>query len=70
MGFMGYINPNWSGTNDRRESISGCLFMLGWASISWNSKRQALVSQSSYESEYYALSEAVKKRVWLYLLLQ
>lgn len=29
MGFVGYINPDWSGTIDRRESISGCLFMLG-----------------------------------------
>ena len=44
--------------------------MLGGAPISWSSKRQASVSQSSCESEYYALSEAGKEGVWLRLLLQ
>ncbi len=44
--------------------------MMGGAPISWSSKRQASVSQSSCESEYYALSEAGKEGVLLCLLLQ
>lgn len=44
--------------------------MRGGIPISWSSKRQASVSQSSYESEYYVLSEAKKERIWLHLLLQ
>lgn len=44
--------------------------MLGQVLISWSSKRQASVSQSICESEYYALNEAGKKRVWLHLLFQ
>ena len=44
--------------------------MLRGAPISWSSKRQASVNQSSCESEYYVLSEAGKEGVWLRLLLQ
>ncbi len=44
--------------------------MIGGAPIFWSSKRQASVSESSCESEYYALSEAGKEGVWLRLLLQ
>ena len=44
--------------------------MMGGAPISWSNKCQASVSQSSCESEYYALSEAGKEGVWLRLLLQ
>ena len=55
---------------DGCQSIGGWLFILGGAPISWSSKCQASVSQSSFESEYYALSEAGKKGVWLQLLLQ
>ena len=44
--------------------------MLRRAFISWSSKRQASVSQSSCEFEYYALSEAGKEGVWLRLLFQ
>lgn len=42
--------------------------MLGETPIFWKSKCQASISQSNYESEYYALSKARKKRVWLWLL--
>ncbi len=44
--------------------------MMGGTPISWSSKPQASVSQSGCESEYYLLSKAGKKRVWLRLLLQ
>ena len=69
-GFVGYTDADWSGAIDGRQSTGGWLFMMGGAPISWSSKRQASVSQSSCESEYYALSEAGKEGVWLRLLLQ
>lgn len=69
-GFVSYTDADWSGAIDRRQSTGGWLSMMGGAPISWSSKRQASVSQSSCESEYYALSEAGKEGVWLHLLLQ
>ena len=68
--FLGYTDADWSNAINRRQSTGGCLFMLGRAPISWSSKHQALVSQSSYKFEYYVLSEAEKEKVWLRLLLQ
>lgn len=43
---------------------------MGSDSISWNSKCQAFISQSSCEFKYYALSETEKDGLWLRLLLQ
>ena len=37
--------------------------------ISWSSKRQNLVTQSSCESKYVVLSETKKKAIWLRSLL-
>lgn len=39
------------------------------ARISWGSKRQDVVTLSSTEAEYYALSEGGKKAIWLRRLL-
>ena len=69
-GFVGYTDANWSVAIHGRQSTGGWLFMIGGAPISWSSKHQVSVSQSSCESEYYALSEAGKEEVWLRLLLQ
>ena len=69
-GFVGYTDADWSGAIDGRQLTAGWLFMMRGAPISWSSKRQASVSQSSCESEYYALSGAGKEGVWLRLLLQ
>ncbi len=44
--------------------------MMGGTPISWSSKRQVSVGQSSCESEYYTLGEAGEEMVWLRLLLQ
>lgn len=58
--FVGYTDADWSGAIDGRQSTGEWLFMMGGALISWSSKRQASVSQSSCESEYYAFREAGK----------
>ena len=60
-GFVGYTDADWSGAIDGQQSTGGWLFMLGGAPIFWSRKRQASVSQSSCEFEYYALSEAGQK---------
>ena len=44
--------------------------MLGGATISWMSKKQAVVALSSTEAEYIALSVAGQEATWLRRLLE
>jgi hypothetical protein len=48
-----------------RRSTTGIVFKLGNSSISWASKKQTLVSTSTAESEYVALSTASNTAIWL-----
>jgi hypothetical protein len=48
-----------------RKSRSGHVIMMAGAAVSWFSKKQPVVSISSTEAEYYALSEAVKEVLWV-----
>ena len=65
----GYCDADWAGDTDTRKSTSGYIFKLGGATISWSSKRQAVVALSSTEAEYIALSYAAQEIVWLRNLL-
>jgi len=44
-------------------------FFLGDNLVSWSSKRQAIVSRSSVEAEYWAVANAVAETTWLHQLL-
>jgi len=53
-----------------RKSVSGSVFMLAGGPVSWSSKSQTCVAQSSTEAEYVASAEAAKELIWLWYLLQ
>ena len=55
---------------DSRRSITGYILLLGSSSISWKSKKQSTVSQSSSEAEYRAMAAAASELTWVVLLLQ
>jgi hypothetical protein len=57
------------GNQPDRKSISGFLFQLGGATISWRSKKQDSTSSSTVEAEYMASTLAVKEALWLRGLL-
>lgn len=52
-------------TGAQAKSISGCLIKLNGNTITWSSRKQTVVAQSTVESEYIALSEASKQVTWL-----
>lgn len=60
-----YTNADWAGYKETRRSTSGYVALLNGTAISWASKRQTSVAQSSCEAEYIAASEAVKEAVWI-----
>lgn len=64
-----YSDADWSGDPIDRQSTTGYCFFFG-SLISWRSKKQSLVSQSSTEVKYQALVDTTKELVWLRWLLK
>lgn len=62
---VGYSDSDWAGDLDDRKSVSGHMFKLCGAPISWRSKKQTTVALSTAEAEYIALSCATQEAVWL-----
>eukprot|EP00171_Calliarthron_tuberculosum_P023718 IDg23718t1 len=62
---LGYSDSDWGGCKINRKSTSGYAFIMGGGAISWKSKKQGCVAQSSSEAEYMALAAAVKEAIWL-----
>ncbi len=48
-----------------RRSRTGHIFLAGDSIISWNSRKQSVVSLSTCEAEYYALTEGGKEGIYL-----
>ena len=66
----GFSDSDFAGDLEQRRSTSGFIFSLGTGPISWRSKLQTEVAQSSAEAEYRALSEAGREAQWLRNLLE
>jgi len=65
----GFCDADWGGDHDNRRSTTGFLFTLAGSAVSWSSKLQRTVAQSSCEAEYMAAGEATKEAKWLTQLL-
>ena len=64
----GYADADGSMAEDR-HAISGYAFLLRGGAISWAAKRQEIVSLSTTESEYVAVTHASKEAIWLRSLI-
>ena len=65
----GYTDSDWMGSTVDRKSTSKYCFSLGSVIISWSSKKQGSIAQSTAEVEYIAASTASREAVWLRKLL-
>ena len=65
----GFSDADWASDEKDRKSISGYCFFFLDSLVSWSSRKQRIVSTSSTESEYYALTNAIKEAIWIKLFL-
>jgi hypothetical protein len=65
----GFADADRSNDSSTRKSRSGYVFTLGRGPISYKSKQQTCVAQSTCEAEYYSAADATKEGLHLRQLM-
>ena len=65
---QGYSDTN-KNSQEHHHMISSYVFCIDGGEISWNSRKQALVSLSTTESEYMAMMHTTKEALWIRMFL-
>ncbi|KAM1746967.1 hypothetical protein ACFX11_013552 [Malus domestica] len=61
----GYTDADFQSDVDDRSSNSGYVFTLNGGAVSWKSKKQSVIADSTTEAEYVAAAEAGKEAFWM-----
>ena len=64
-----YSDSDWAACEDTRRSCTGYVSEFANATITWSSRMQSSVKDSTLYAEYTAVSEALKDVIWLRNLL-
>ncbi len=64
-----YADSDWASDRSDRKSVSGWIAMINGDPVSWASKKQKVVAQSTCEAELYAEAAAINEAKWLCGLL-
>src|SRR5256714_14373614 len=65
----GYSDSDFAADPATRKSVGAYIFKLGHGPISWKTKQQTIVTISTMEAEYVALSDAARESIYLKNLL-
>jgi transposase InsO family protein len=64
-GMAGFSDADWGQQYDR-HSISGYCFIIDGGAFSWSSSKQKLITLSSAEAEFVAITYAAKEASWIH----
>ena len=67
--FTSFCDADHAGNPDNGRSTSGYVLRIGSGAISWSSRLQGLVAQSTTEAEFIAAVDAGREIVWMRNLL-
>ena len=67
--FSAYTDSAHADSIDTGRSTSGYLLTIGGGAVSWSSRLQSLVAQSTTEAEYIAAVDAGREAIWMRNLL-
>ncbi|GMF59476.1 unnamed protein product [Phytophthora fragariaefolia] len=65
-----YTDADWANHEEDRKSVSGVLVQVFGCPVSWQTKRQRIVSKSSTIAEYLTTDDGVEEAVWTKMLLE
>ena len=65
----GFSDADWA-SQRHCHSISGYTYFINLGTISWSAKKQPIITLSSTEAEYVALTHAAKDILWIHKLLK
>nr|GEU83116.1 retrovirus-related Pol polyprotein from transposon TNT 1-94 [Tanacetum cinerariifolium] len=66
----GFVDLDYAKDPDKGRSITGYTFLVQGCVVSWKAMLQHVVALSTTKAKYMALTEAVKKAIWLKGLLE
>src|SRR5260370_24999457 len=58
-----YSDSDWAGDPRDYHSVSGFIFIMGGAAISWSLKKQSSITLSSTEREYMSIAHSTNKTI-------
>ena len=64
-----YTDSDWASCLDDRASTTGTIVLVNGNAVTWSSKKQKTVAQSSMEAEYVAAAESTNSAYAVYQLL-
>ena len=67
-GLIGYTDAD-SASQEHRHVILGHAFLIDRGAISWSLRKQELVTLSTTEAEYIAVTHTAKEIIWLHRLI-
>jgi hypothetical protein len=67
---IGYSDADYAGDINTAKSTSGYIFFIANGPISWKSKLQTIIAQSTTEAEYIAINAATKEAIYIKSVLE
>ena len=66
---IGFTDTHYAGDFDHKHSTTGNMHFMSGRPVSWFSKKQSIVTLSTAEAEYVALSSLTQEATWIRRLL-